>query len=57
MIDIVLFSIINMASGFSPNLQTFIGLRAVFGICMGGEWVRIMKKVRKLLHSDSPFYF
>lgn len=40
MIDIVLFSIINMASGFAPNLQTFIGLRAVFGICMGGEWVR-----------------
>ncbi|ORZ15220.1 major facilitator superfamily domain-containing protein [Absidia repens] len=38
MIDIVLFSIINMASGFAPNLQTFIGLRAVFGICMGGEW-------------------
>jgi predicted MFS family arabinose efflux permease len=40
MIDIVLFSIINMASGFAPNLQTFIGLRAVFGIAMGGEWVR-----------------
>ncbi|KAI8149189.1 major facilitator superfamily domain-containing protein [Fennellomyces sp. T-0311] len=38
MIDIVLFSIINMASGFAPNLQTFIGLRAVFGIAMGGEW-------------------
>lgn len=34
MIDIILFSIINMASGFAPNLQTFIGLRAVFGICM-----------------------
>ncbi|KAI9492679.1 major facilitator superfamily domain-containing protein [Zychaea mexicana] len=38
MIDIVLFSIINMASGFAPNLETFIGLRAVFGIAMGGEW-------------------
>ncbi|KAG1178955.1 hypothetical protein G6F71_001396 [Rhizopus microsporus] len=38
MIDVVLFSIINMASGFAPNLQTFIGLRAVFGIAMGGEW-------------------
>ncbi|KAL0087750.1 major facilitator superfamily domain-containing protein [Phycomyces blakesleeanus] len=38
MIDIVLYSIINMASGFAPNLQTFIGLRAVFGIAMGGEW-------------------
>ncbi|KAI8349679.1 major facilitator superfamily domain-containing protein [Blakeslea trispora] len=38
LIDIVLFSLINMASGFAPNLQTFIGLRAVFGIAMGGEW-------------------
>ena len=40
MIDIVLFSVINMASGFAPNLQVFIGLRALFGIAMGGEWVR-----------------
>ncbi|KAI8885568.1 MFS general substrate transporter [Backusella circina FSU 941] len=38
MIDIILFSIINMASGFAPNLSTFIGLRAIFGIAMGGEW-------------------
>ncbi|KAI8330759.1 major facilitator superfamily domain-containing protein [Chlamydoabsidia padenii] len=38
MVDVILFSVINMASGFAPNLQTFIGLRAVFGICMGGEW-------------------
>lgn len=38
MIDIVLFSIINMASGFAPNLKTFIALRALFGIAMGGEW-------------------
>ncbi|KAJ8663510.1 hypothetical protein O0I10_000752 [Lichtheimia ornata] len=37
-IDIVLFSVINLASGFAPNLATFIGLRAVFGIAMGGEW-------------------
>lgn len=59
-IDIILFSVINLASGFAPDLQvrfgflsspvgrlnnfflvqqTFIGLRAVFGIAMGGEWV------------------
>ncbi|KAI7849036.1 major facilitator superfamily domain-containing protein [Circinella umbellata] len=38
MVDIVLFSVINMASGFAPNLQVFIGLRALFGIAMGGEW-------------------
>jgi SHS family lactate transporter-like MFS transporter len=34
MVDVILFSVINMASGFAPNLETFIGLRAVFGICM-----------------------
>ncbi|KAI9322618.1 major facilitator superfamily domain-containing protein [Dichotomocladium elegans] len=38
MIDVLLFSIINMASGFAKDLPTFIGLRAVFGIAMGGEW-------------------
>ncbi|KAG2199976.1 hypothetical protein INT47_000326 [Mucor saturninus] len=38
MIDIVLFSVINMASGFAPNLKVFIALRALFGIAMGGEW-------------------
>ncbi|ORY98484.1 major facilitator superfamily domain-containing protein, partial [Syncephalastrum racemosum] len=36
MVDILLFSIINMASGFAPNLQAC--LNAVFGIAMGGEW-------------------
>ncbi|KAL0138813.1 major facilitator superfamily domain-containing protein [Mucor lusitanicus] len=49
MIDIVLFSVINMASGFAPNLQTFIGLRAVFGIAMGGEWVREADKIQECL--------
>lgn len=38
MVDVVLFSVINMASGFAPNLKTFIALRAIFGIAMGGEW-------------------
>ncbi|KAI7825761.1 major facilitator superfamily domain-containing protein, partial [Kickxella alabastrina] len=27
-----------LASGFSQNLPTFIGLRAIYGILMGGEW-------------------
>lgn len=38
MIDIFLYSVINMCSGFAPNLSTFIGLRALFGIAMGAEW-------------------
>jgi SHS family lactate transporter-like MFS transporter len=38
MINILLYSIIEFASGFSPNLTTLIVLRAIFGIAMGGEW-------------------
>ncbi|KAJ2645012.1 Carboxylic acid transporter [Coemansia sp. RSA 1694] len=38
MVNLFLFTIIELASGFSHNLSTFIGLRAVYGILMGGEW-------------------
>ncbi|KAJ1920298.1 Carboxylic acid transporter [Mycoemilia scoparia] len=38
MVDLFLFTIIELCSGFANSLSTFIGLRAVFGICMGGEW-------------------
>src|SRR5579872_4136873 len=38
MIDILLYSILEFASGFAPNLTVFIILRALFGIAMGGEW-------------------
>ncbi len=38
MIDVVFYSIIEVASGFSPNFTTFLILRALFGIGMGGEW-------------------
>jgi len=38
MIDVVAYSIIEVASGFSPNFTTFLILRALFGIAMGGEW-------------------
>ncbi|KAJ2303524.1 Carboxylic acid transporter, partial [Coemansia sp. RSA 2611] len=37
-VNLLLFTVIELASGFSKNLQTFIGLRAVYGILMGGEW-------------------
>ncbi|KAI9253625.1 major facilitator superfamily domain-containing protein [Sporodiniella umbellata] len=36
--DVFLFCIVNLGSGFAPNLSTFIGLRSIFGIAMGGEW-------------------
>ncbi|MEP6777456.1 MAG: MFS transporter [Chthoniobacterales bacterium] len=38
MIDIVFYSVIELATAFSPNFAVFLILRAVFGIGMGGEW-------------------
>jgi SHS family lactate transporter-like MFS transporter len=38
MIDLVFYSLIEVASGFAPTYTTFLILRALFGIGMGGEW-------------------
>ena len=38
MIDLVFYSVIEVLSGLAPNLKTFLILRALFGIGMGGEW-------------------
>ncbi len=38
MVDIVLFSIMELASGFAPSLTSLLVLRFLFGIAMGGEW-------------------
>jgi SHS family lactate transporter-like MFS transporter len=38
MVDILLYSIIEFASGFAPSLTALLVLRAIFGIAMGGEW-------------------
>jgi MFS transporter, SHS family, lactate transporter len=38
MIDLVFYSIVEVATGFAPNFTTFLVLRALFGIGMGGEW-------------------
>ena len=38
MVDIVLYSILEFASGFAPNLTALLILRALYGIAMGGEW-------------------
>jgi SHS family lactate transporter-like MFS transporter len=37
-IDLVFFSIVEVLSGLAPNYWTFLILRALFGIGMGGEW-------------------
>jgi SHS family lactate transporter-like MFS transporter len=38
MVDVLLYSAIEFASGFAPSLTALLVLRAVFGIAMGGEW-------------------
>lgn len=38
MIDLVFYSLIEVLSGLAPNFTTFLVLRALFGIGMGGEW-------------------
>src|SRR5438270_3523157 len=37
-IDLIFFSVVEVLSGFAPNYITFLVLRALFGIGMGGEW-------------------
>jgi MFS transporter, SHS family, lactate transporter len=36
--NILAFSVLEVASGFAPTLTTFLMLRFLFGIAMGGEW-------------------
>jgi len=36
--DILLFSVLEFASGLAPSLIIFLILRLAFGIAMGGEW-------------------
>ncbi len=38
MANVIYFSLIELACGFSPNYTVFLILRALFGIGMGGEW-------------------
>ena len=38
MINLVFYAAIEVATGFAPNFATFLVLRALFGIGMGGEW-------------------
>jgi MFS transporter, SHS family, lactate transporter len=38
MVDILLFSMLEFASGLAPSLIIFLILRLAFGVAMGGEW-------------------
>ena len=38
MVNILLYSVLEFASGFAPSLTVLIILRALYGVAMGGEW-------------------
>src|ERR1700691_6305718 len=38
MLDIIAFSVFELASALAPSLKIFLIMRAFFGIAMGGEW-------------------
>jgi SHS family lactate transporter-like MFS transporter len=38
MLSVLCYSILELLSGLAPSLATFLILRALFGIAMGGEW-------------------
>jgi MFS transporter, SHS family, lactate transporter len=38
MLDIIAYSVFELASAFAPSLKVFLVTRALFGIAMGGEW-------------------
>jgi SHS family lactate transporter-like MFS transporter len=38
MVDIIAYSVFELASAFAPSLRVLIITRALFGIAMGGEW-------------------
>jgi SHS family lactate transporter-like MFS transporter len=38
MVNVVSFSLFELASAFAPDLRTLLILRALFGFAMGGEW-------------------
>jgi MFS transporter, SHS family, lactate transporter len=38
MVDIIAYSVFELASAFAPSLRVLLIMRAFFGIAMGGEW-------------------
>ena len=38
MASVLAYSVMEFASAFAPSLPVFLGLRALYGIAMGGEW-------------------
>ncbi len=38
MVNVVSYSLVQLATAFAPNLTILLALRALFGFAMGGEW-------------------
>jgi MFS transporter, SHS family, lactate transporter len=38
MIDVILFSVFELATAFSPTITILLAMRFLFGVAMGGEW-------------------
>jgi SHS family lactate transporter-like MFS transporter len=38
MVDIIAYSVFELASAFAPSLKALLIMRALFGVAMGGEW-------------------
>jgi SHS family lactate transporter-like MFS transporter len=38
MIDLIFYSVVEVATGLAPSFAVFLVLRALFGVGMGGEW-------------------
>ncbi|KAI9029160.1 major facilitator superfamily domain-containing protein [Hyaloraphidium curvatum] len=38
MVNVVLYSALELATGFCPDFASFLAVRALFGVAMGGEW-------------------
>src|SRR3954466_5167648 len=38
MLNVIFYAIVSVLSGLAPNYTTFVLLRLLFGIGMGGEW-------------------
>ena len=38
MANVITYSVLELASGFAPNLTAFFVLRTLYGVAMGGEW-------------------
>ena len=54
MISILCYSILELLSGLAPTLISFLVLRALFGVAMGGEWGIGSSLTMESIHNGAP---